>query len=115
MIFIIEDDLTMAECIKKACSPHPAQIFSNCYDAIAAIDRHLPQLIFLDILLPGPNGFTLLHELASYIDTAKIPIIILSSIDFTHQDLSTYGVVACLHKDSFTPKDIRTHVSAYIQ
>ena len=31
--------------------------------------------IFLDILLPGADGFTFLNELTSYPDTAKIPII----------------------------------------
>ena len=112
MIFVIDDDNIMAECIARACR-QPAQIFSNAIEAIQAIDNDLPDLIFLDILLDGPDGFTFLNELASYTDTADIPIIIVSSLDFKNQDLSSYGVVDILSKDTMTPLEIQKYVKKY--
>ena len=49
-------------------------------------------MIFLDILLTGPDGFTFLNELISYSDTAKIPIVIVSSLDFSGKDLKVNSI-----------------------
>ncbi len=112
MIFIIEDDLIMAKCIRNACGVD-ARIFSNAIEAMSELDEEMPDLIFLDILLTGPDGFTFLNEMISYSDTAKIPIVIVSSLDFGGKDLSTYGVVGILNKDTMTPDDIKEYARKY--
>ena len=71
------------------------------------------KLIFLDIMLDGPDGFTFLNELVSYTDTAKIPIVIVSSLDFDNVDLSIYGVVGVLNKDTMVPEDIKRYAKEY--
>ena len=116
-IYIVEDDPDFASCIlryaARADRSATLSIFHNVIDAIQSIDTDFPDLIFLDILLTGPDGFTLLNELASYPDTARIPIVIISSLNLQNQDLSSYGVVATLHKDSLMPKEIIENVRKY--
>jgi len=113
MIYIIEDDEIMAECIARACKEGEVKIFPDAIAAMDAISSEIPDLIFLDVLLTGPDGFTFLNELASYQDTAKIPIVIVSSLDFKGQDLSAYGVVGILDKSTMTPKDMEEYVKRY--
>lgn len=113
MIFIIDDDEIMAECVARAVGPD-TRFFSNAIDAMIEISKgNVPDLIFLDILLDGPDGFTFLNELMSYDDTAKIPIVIMSSLDFKDKDLSNYGVVGVLNKDTMEPEDIKCYVREY--
>ena len=113
MIFIIDDDKIMALCIKKA-TERPVKIFANAIEAMNAITAGTtPALIFLDILLDGPDGFTFLNELVSYSDTAKIPIVIVSSLNFEGKDLTNYGVVGVLNKDTMLPKDIKRYAEEY--
>ncbi|MBR3332191.1 response regulator [Candidatus Saccharibacteria bacterium] len=112
MIFVIDDDEIMAECISKATNKK-TRIFGDAIEAMKALDDELPEMIFLDILLTGPDGFTFLNELISYSDTAKIPIVIVSSLDFGGKDLSVYGVVGVLNKDDMTPQEIRRYVDKY--
>ena len=112
-IYIIEDDPEFARCLARACQGYEVYTFTNCIDAISMINDHFPSLIFLDILLTGPDGFTFLNELVSYPDTAKIPVVIASSLDFSGKDLSPYGVVGVLSKDTLTPKDIKTYAKRY--
>lgn len=112
MIFVIDDDVVMARLIADA-TKKEAKIFSNAIEAISALDDGLPDLIFLDVLLTGPDGFTFLNELVSYSDTAKIPVVIVSSLDFSNKDLGVYGVVGVLSKDTMTPKDIRKYADEY--
>lgn len=113
MIYVIDDDEIMAECIVRAVGKD-VKIFTDAYAAMMAISGgELPEMIFLDILLTGPDGFTFLNELVSYTDTAKVPVVIVSSLDFGDKDLSAYGVVGVLNKDKMTPQEIKEYVEQY--
>ena len=112
MIFVIDDDTIMAKCIADACG-RETKIFADAIEAMNALDDGLPELIFLDILLTGPDGYSFLNELISYSDTAKIPVIVVSSLDFSGKDLSIYGVVGKLSKDTMTPAEIRGYADEY--
>ena len=114
MIFVIDDDEIMAECIARAIGEHEVQVFSNAIEAMNAIaDGIMPEMIFLDILLTGPDGFTFLNELVSYDDTARIPVVIVTSLAGLDRDLSVYGVVGVLEKDKMLPQDVRSYVEQY--
>ena len=113
MIYIIEDDRTFADCIKRYCENENVKIFPNAIEAMSSIDAEFPDLIFLDVLLTGPDGFTFLNELVSYKDTAQIPVVIVSSLDLDGKDLSAYGVVGILNKDTLTPKEVKDYVLRY--
>ena len=110
-ILILEDDPAMAACFRfNLAALAPDLDIATCSDAVAAISdlsAALPDLILLDVLLPGPDGFTFLNELASYSDTAAIPVILISSLDLRTQDLSHYGVRAIFSKDTLTPATLQ--------
>ena len=116
MILVIDDDEIMAECVARAAKKiAPVKIASDAIFAMEMIGQgEMPELIFLDILLDGPDGFTFLNEMISYTDTAKIPIVIVSSLDFSKHDLGTYGVVGVLKKETMRPEDIRAYATRYV-
>lgn len=114
MIFVVDDDEIMAECIARACHGREVMVFSNAIEAMNTISEgKIPELIFLDILLDGPNGFTFLNELVSYTDTVKIPVVIVSSLDFKGEDLSAYGIVGVLEKEKMRPEEIYRYARKY--
>lgn len=116
-IFIIDDDELFADCIEKPAkttNPHlEIKRFNNAIDAINALEAPLPKLIFLDVLLPGVDGFTFLNELTSYPDTAKIPIILITSLKLPETDLSIYGIKAILNKETMKPSEVAQYVERY--
>lgn len=112
-IFIIEDDPDFAEIYQKHLVRNfpeiPLQIFYNAIEANVAFselsEEELPSLIILDILLTGPDGFTLLNELLSYPETSQIPVLLISSLNLGQMSLQAYNVRAILNKETFTPAD----------
>ena len=52
MIYVIDDDEIMCDCIVRACG-NEAEVrrFGNAIEAMQALDKEMPSLIFLDILL----------------------------------------------------------------
>ena len=117
MIFVIDDNEIMAECIARACGKDvEVRTFTNAIAAMETIsDGKVPDLIFLDILLDGPDGFTLLNELVSYSDTAKIPVVVVTSLDLGGKDLSVYGVAGVLQKEKMKPQEIYDYVREYVK
>ena len=113
MSFVIDDDEIMAECIARATGTE-CRILASAIAAMNEIASGvMPDLIFLDILLDGPDGFTFLNEMVSYGDTGKVPIVVVSSLDLGGKDLSMYGVVGFLNKDIMKPEDIFYYVEQY--
>ncbi len=87
--------------------------YKNAIDAINSLTDPLPALIFLDILLPGPDGFTFLNELVSYPDTAQIPVVLVTSLNLPKDNLQEYGVVGILNKETMKPSDVEKYAKRY--
>ncbi|MBQ3271164.1 response regulator [Candidatus Saccharibacteria bacterium] len=117
MVYIIDDDRDFAECVARMLrkfSGSKVEIFSNGIEATMAMNDGVPDLIFLDVLLDGPDGFTFLNEMASYSDTERIPIVIMSSLNLQKKNLESYGVVRVLNKAEMVPGDVKEIVETYI-
>lgn len=108
VVYIIEDNEIMADLvasyIENFSSP---KIFHDAYAAIAEIENDKPELIFLDVLLTGPDGFTFLNEIVSYEDTSKIPVAIITSLDLEINKLENYGVKKIFNKTTMKPAEIK--------
>lgn len=108
LAYIIEDNEIMSELFARYLNGiTETKIFHDAISAISEISDDQPDLIFLDILLTGPDGFTFLNEIVSYEDTGKIPVVIISSLDFQLESLKNYNVVKILNKDTLLPSDLR--------
>lgn len=88
--------------------------FTDVISAMAAFDQGLPDLILLDIMLSGPDGFTFLNELMSYSDTATIPVILITSLELRARNLEHYGVREILSKETLTPASLAAAVRRYV-
>jgi DNA-binding response OmpR family regulator len=109
-ILLIEDEPWLGELyVQLFAHQHDVVWRRDAYDAMEQIDQQQPDVIVLDILLPWANGIQLLHELASYSDTAKIPVILFSAAlpeNLDEATLRAHGVVAALDKTKVKPRQV---------
>ena len=84
----------------------------NALVAIDLVDEVLPRAIILDMLLAVTTGITLLHELRSHADLARLPVIVVTNLadELKLEDLQPYGVTQLLDKTTMHPDDIATAV-----
>lgn len=108
LAYVIEDNEIMSELFSRyLCGVCEVKVFHDAISAIQNISADAPDMIFLDVLLTGPDGFTFLNEIVSYEDTAKIPVVIVTSLDIKADSLKNYNVVKILRKDSLIPDDMK--------
>jgi DNA-binding response OmpR family regulator len=120
-VLLVEDDLWLAQLYKDVLESNVMEvdIASTADIALERLDSYLPDLIVLDMFLPKHNGLELLHEIASYTDTAKVPVIVLSSAfkhDFGMPELRwrEYGVVEYLYKPLTKPATLALTVKKHL-
>jgi DNA-binding response OmpR family regulator len=89
-VLIVEDEKTTADIIafNLQASGHETECALDGDEAIRAIVRQRPDLIILDILMPGVSGWEVLDLLPGDQEMASIPVIILSGRD-TSRDIAT--------------------------
>lgn len=67
------------------------------------------ELIVTDLNIASNNGVEIIHELKSYDDWMSIPIIVLSSVAVSKNQISrlaNYGVIKYLYKPMVTPGEL---------
>lgn len=104
-ILLVEDDLLTAQCYNTwlKASGHKIQQVTDVISAVDAMDKVLPDLILLDMLLHGASGVQLLHVLQSHADWQHVPIVVCSNALPAHaNDLQAYGVRGVLNKATLT-------------
>jgi twitching motility two-component system response regulator PilH len=60
---------------------YQVSVANNGEEGVAKAKAEKPDLIFMDIVMPGMNGFKAVRELSRDPATAGIPVIVLSSKD----------------------------------
>ena len=80
-IYIVEDDTDIGELESYALSSSgfETEVFTNATGLYQALNTELPELILLDIMLPGESGLDVLKRLRSDARTAELKIILVTA------------------------------------
>jgi len=117
-VLIIEDDNFLRKLVLR-------KLMSEGYDVSEALDgeqgikkaqTESPDLILLDLILPGIDGFEVLAQIKNNKDTNSIPVIILSNLG-QKEDIEkgfNLGAVDYLIKAHFTPNEIIEKINALL-
>lgn len=81
MIFCVEDDDNIRELViyTLETTGFPARGFSEGTAFLKALEEETPELILLDIMLPGIDGMEILRKLKSGKKTRNIPVIMVTA------------------------------------
>ncbi|MCL2018545.1 MAG: response regulator transcription factor [Oscillospiraceae bacterium] len=80
IIFVVEDEEALQELYTYSLTTEfECRCFNNSTEFSVALDDTTPDLIILDVMLPGRDGFSILSGLKSTNKTALIPVIMVSA------------------------------------
>jgi len=80
-IFIVEDDLPTVELLKFALQSEgfDVAVVHDGITALRSVEKEKPDLILLDVMIPGVDGFEVCQLLKHNIKFMKIPIIMVTA------------------------------------
>jgi DNA-binding response OmpR family regulator len=77
-VVIIDDNPAIVEMLQRTLEKEDYEVI-GCVESVKAMDvclQQKPDLVVLDILMPGKSGWDVMEELKSNATTASIPVII---------------------------------------
>lgn len=120
-VLLVEDEALLVDLYKEVFEKQPfnLNIAETGNDALTQVNNDRPDLILLDILLPGMNGFEVLRKLKSSPKTKDIPVIVLTNLgseetDKDRQLALSLGAIDYLVKSYHTPDNLVEIVNTHL-
>lgn len=90
---------------------------TNGREGLDMIQRELPDLIILDLMMPEMDGFTVLEALRSKSETAAIPVIVATAKELTPDEKSRLGgqIQSLMQKGDFLNDEFLEEVKSLIK
>jgi CheY-like chemotaxis protein len=103
-ILVVDDDPTSLRLLELILSKEGYQVISasNGLEALRKARTESPDLLILDVMLPGFDGLEVCHRLRSEPDMAKLPILMLSA----KQQKSDQDAASKVGANAFLPKPV---------
>jgi CheY-like chemotaxis protein len=105
LILVVDDERDNRELVEVILE-HDGFVIASAAsgeEALASIANQRPDLIILDIMMPGMNGYEVTLKLKADAATRSIPVLIMSALD----DRSARTLAASVGADAFFSKPMR--------
>lgn len=117
-ILLAEDDRAMHKVLVPALAEKGWEIISafTGTEAWDLITKQHPDLVLLDIMMPGKNGFQLLKDLRDHNELSRIPVVIISNLGLD-QDIRrglSLGAKGYIVKANFSLDEMVTEIERYV-
>lgn len=118
-ILIVEDEKILADMYQDKFTQAGFEIVLaySAEEAHKILQKEIPDLILLDILLPRENGISFLTSLKKKPELASIPVVAFSNYDDpeTKKQAFKLKIKEYLIKTDYTPKEIIEKVKTYFK
>lgn len=108
-ILVVDDSADDRQLVREALlsAGHSVAEAANGLEALAYVEREMPRLVVLDLMMPGMDGFEVLVRLRDRPQTRNLPIVVFTAMDLSREELERLeaGTQKVLRK-STTPADL---------
>jgi len=117
-VLVTDDDENVVTIIRDFLEPELFEVFeaANGKEALGMVFAKSPDILILDIMMPGMDGYTVCEELKKYDDTRGIPIIILSAKTSVEDKLKAMemGINDYIAKP-FDPRELKARIKMVLR
>jgi signal transduction histidine kinase/CheY-like chemotaxis protein len=92
-VLVVDDDAEARIILSRILTDEHVEVTlaTSGDQAMAMIGENRPDLVLLDLMMPGMSGFEVAARLRTHPETASIPVMIVSAKELTAEDLMTLG------------------------
>lgn len=101
-LLIVDDDMMMRELMKDALigDDYTIEEVNNGIDALSAVKNNEPDMILLDVNMPGMSGFEVCSEIRRQFSTERISVVMVTGLEDSESIEQAYalGATAFINK-----------------
>lgn len=117
-ILIVEDDKFLRDLLSRKLQDENLTVVSavDGEEGVKKVGEELPDLMLLDLILPGINGFDVLKKIKENPKTSEVPVIVLSNLG-QKEDVEralSLGAKDYLIKANFTLEEIFDKIKKFL-
>ena len=118
LVLVVDDMALVRELLNAGLkgAGYETQCAADGHEALAAMKAQVPDLVLLDLSMPGMGGLAVLESLRASPATAKVPVILLTASGEKENVLKAarWGVQDYLLKSQFSLKELLSRVGKYV-
>ena len=109
-ILVCDDDPSLRELVRAVLGPRYRFVeAADGTEALTLAREDRPDLIVLDVMLPGRSGIEVLEELRSDVDLSMIPVVVITAWSHAEVDAEVAGADRFVSKP-FDPDELSSAV-----
>lgn len=113
-LLLVEDDAILRHIlsVKFALEGFAVETVASAEEGLGALRRLVPDVMVLDVMLPGMSGFDMLRTVREEAAYAALPVVMLSNLDRPEkgEDAAMLGEVRYMVKADVTAGEIADYV-----
>jgi PAS domain S-box-containing protein len=114
-VLVVDDDKSAADLVQVILENEGYRVLkaNDGADGVAMAIHERPDVVMLDLLMPGMSGFAVAQQLRQVPATRNIPIIVLTSMDVDEEMQEQLGssVSGLMSKAQFTKRDLLREIT----
>jgi DNA-binding response OmpR family regulator len=116
-VMVVDDDPEISGLLQITMESlgHTVRVCDNGRDVIDAIKDFKPDLMILDVMLPGVDGFSIATTISQDAELSKLPIIVLSALEPSRNLFSKFNQVVAFLTKPFNTDDLLDAVKNAIE
>lgn len=113
-ILVVDDDPVIVDLISSLLEEDYSVLAAyDGRDALQLLKKQRPDLLLLDLMMPGVDGFTVARQVREKYEDHQLPVLILSAHPSLHAQTRDLGVNGFLTKP-FEPEDLVQRVAQLV-
>jgi len=107
-ILVVDDDAEISSLVQCSLESmgHQVRVCDNGREVMDTLRSYKPDLLILDVMLPGIDGYSLTNLITEDADTKKLPIIVLSALEPSRAMFQRFSQVAAFLTKPFNTDDL---------
>ena len=107
-ILVVDDDPEISSLVQYTLEAqgHTVRVCDNGREVLDTLRSYKPELLVLDVMMPGMDGYSLASQISEDPDLKEMPIIVLSALEPSRTMFQRFSQVAAFLTKPFNTDDL---------
>ncbi len=111
-VLVVDDESPIADMLSLFCQAYgfETKVLTTGSDAVSVVKSYMPDLITMDLAMPGTSGLKVIETLKNDEKTRKIPIIVISAYAGAGEVSEILKLSSAVLQKPVKMKDLEKHI-----